>query len=269
MNIYNIAFVGFCLVIADCSEEVKAEPKNTCEGGERHDGESTRGVSALQITVSKKKSDNLPEEPFEDEIQQNHVHSPMEVVQAVFPAPAVDTASFLQSETPLVLLETTPAHAFTVILGEEQFTEEKIDEGEYIEQGMPVQFALNSSTQRNGVFYPLGSGGNQQQLVCPSRVMVCNGVVPDSFPKNALIRTGCGCSKGPLLGVPKKVIKVALREGLTDDELESAARQIAHLETKVTNETLLILEKHHEMLDWVWFIVMGLAQVAVTAAVWR
>jgi len=75
MLMYKTAVVGFCLILCVCAEEVRGETKNPCDAGEGHDCESTHGVSALQMTLSSKKGENLPEESDEDDSRTNHIQS--------------------------------------------------------------------------------------------------------------------------------------------------------------------------------------------------
>jgi len=67
MHMFKPALAGFCLIIQIFAEEVKVETKNPCEAGEGHNCESSHGVSALQMTWSKEKGQNLLEEPDESE----------------------------------------------------------------------------------------------------------------------------------------------------------------------------------------------------------
>lgn len=247
MTVYKIAFMGLCLLIANTVAETKNN--NPCEGGEGHGCEPTSGVSTLQVTVSKGTFRDLQDEPFEDDTRPTHsqLETPkfatgenIDAVEAVFPALSVDTASFLQSDTPLALLDTKPTHAFTVTLGGDHASEKKIDEGEYMLEGIAFQYAPNSKVQWQGQVFPIDLGG---QWVCPSRTLVCSGKVPvDVIPETALIRTGCVCKKGALIEIEttRKVIKVALHENLNDEQVDAAVRQIAHLQKE--NNDLLILD---------------------------
>lgn len=172
---------------------------------------------------------NEKEKKFEGELA--------EVVEVVFPALSVDTASLLQSNNPVTLLEAKASHAFTVILGKEvQFMHEKIEEGEYLERSIPAQIG-----NRSGFLIPWDVEILKQK--CPSRVLVCSGKIPESLPQGYFIKTGCSCNQGALLEVPKKVVKVVMRPGLTGEELDAAAQQITHVKKQAVEGTLLMLNK--------------------------
>lgn len=215
---------------------------------------STPGNSVAAEKVEKEAGDEsiVEEESTQQmatgqEAQIETQEQPIQAVEVVFPAPSIDTASFLQSDAPLALLATSPAHVFVVLLDHGPLDGSTNDDGEYVAEG--VNFTEIKRTSLAPVKKVTGTlwAPPGVHISCPTNTLVCNGIL---YPNN-FHQTDCHClssdgtsghASAAFYDFPKKVIRAKIPHGLNSSDLDAAVSQIAHVANKEINQTLVMVD---------------------------
>jgi len=240
-NVWVVAMMGMSWESTFGELDVKTCWNEKCESAPPTPQTQTSGSSMMQQKLdrssSRQKKGETEKTVAADLFEIGE--EPIQAFEIVFPATSIDTGSLLQSDTPLALLAASARHVFTVILDEDPSLTE-VENGEYKATGVRFTTAPGSSPVQTGYMYPLGAG--EELRTCSSKMWVCNGVLLFA-EEHSMIETACVCKVDGT--VPKKTIKVTMRNGLNLDELDAAITQVAMLADKESDQTLLMVDMQH------------------------